>query len=260
MRGTMLHTLRLDESNTDGPAPDIVMAGFLGSAREWDLLLRRLHRLQREYGFTTFHATDFRKRKGEFRGWSQQKCDDLVGAMARAVRDELSEGLSCTLPYAQYVAEYRDIPPQRGEMQLSQYGICFETCLARAVEIVRARGSRHRLNVELEKGHKNGGAARTIFSAMNKDFKAQGVFVLGEIKLVEKSESETVMFADFQAHASLLSDRRVRAGGLGYSQMAQQLPRKRDAGLTFIHYPPGTLKRMKERKAAIALARRTSPL
>jgi hypothetical protein len=160
-------------------------------------------------------------------------------------------------PPAQYAEEYRDIPAVRGELHLSQYGVCFEACLARAVEIVRGRGARHRLHVELESGHKNAGAANTIFMAMKKDLEAQSVYVLGDIKTVRKIDSEGLMFADFQAYASLLSDRRERAGGFGYNQLTHQTPRKRDAGLTFIQYGPGTLRAMKARKAAIAVARRT---
>jgi hypothetical protein len=252
----MIFILKLDESNTDGPAPDLVMAGFLGSTLDWKMLLRRLHRLQRDYGFTTFHATDFKRRKGDFRGWSRQKSNDLIGALARAVRAEMTEGISITLPHAQYVEEYRNVPAVRGELHLSQYGVCFEACLARAVEIVRRHGARHGLHVELESGHKNAGAANTIFMTMKKDLEAQGVSVLGEIKLVRKIDSESLMFADFQAHASLLSDRRERVGGFGYSQLTHQTPRKRDAGLTFIQYQPGTLRAMKARKAAIAAVRR----
>jgi hypothetical protein len=252
----MIFTLRLDESNTDGPAPDLVMAGLLGSSPQWKLLLRRLHALQREYGFTTFHATDFRRRKSAFRGWTRQKCSDLIGALAKAIRAEICEILSITVTHAQYVAEYRDVPAVRGEMHLSQYGICFEACLARAVEIVRGQAGRHRLNVELESGHKNAGAARAIFAAMKKELEARGVFLLGEVRLVKKADSEGLMFADYQAHASLLSDRRERAGGLGYSQLTNGKPRNREAGLTFIQYRPGTLREMKARKAAIAQARR----
>jgi hypothetical protein len=220
------------------------------------MLLRRLRRLQREFGFTTFHATDFKRRKGDFRGWSRQKSNDLIGALARAVRAEMTEGISITLPHAQYVEEYRDIPAVPGELHLSQYGVCFEACLARAVEIVRSCGAQHRLHVELESGHKNSGAAKTIFMAMKKDFEIQGVAVQGDIKLVRKVDSEGLMFADFQAHASLLSNRRELAGGLGYSQLTHEDPRKRDAGLTFIKYQTGTLRAMKARKAAIADARR----
>jgi hypothetical protein len=254
----MLFTLYLDESNTDGPAPDLVLAGFLASAREWTLLLRRLHALQKEYGFTTFHATDFKRRKGDFRGWSRRKSSDLIGALARSVRDNLTEGLSITLPYKQYKEEYESTPFERGVPKFSQFGVCFEACLARAVEILRDLGGKHRLNVVVEQGHKNAGGAETIFKAMKKEFEEQGVHVLGNIDLQKKAQSEALMLADFQAHASLLSDRRERAGGLGYSAMTNQQPRRRNAGMTFIHYEPGTLKAQKERRATIAKAKRSA--
>jgi hypothetical protein len=252
----MLYKLYLDESNTSGPAPDLIMAGFLGSAREWQLLLRRLHVLQRDYGFKTFHATEFKNRSGQFRGWSEEKCSELVGALARAVRDHLTEGLNITLPHRQFVEEYSSIPPEKGELQLSQFGLCVETCIARAYEIVRELGGTHRLDVIVEAGHKNSGSARTVFEAMKKDFEAQGSSILGSVSIVTKSHSEALMFADFQAYATLLSDRRERVGLPGYNNMTRAAPRKRNAGLTTIHFEPGTLKIAKARRAAIARNKR----
>ena len=252
----MIYILTLDESNTDGLAPDLVMAGFLGTARQYELLLRRLHQLQRSYGFSHFHGTDFKGRRGEFRGWSRSKCNDLIGEMARAVKATMTEGISMTLPQKQFVDEYKSVPPVKGEMQLSQYGVCFETCLDRAVTIVRAKGGRHRLNIVLENGHKNAGAAKAIFAAKKKELEPLGIHVMGDIQLLEKADSEALMFADFQAYASLLSDRRERAGGLGYSRLTYEEPRRRHAGLSFIQYPPGKLRVMKQRKADAALARR----
>jgi hypothetical protein len=63
----MIFAFRLEESNAYGSAPDLKMAGFLGWAQKWKLLMHSLRGLEREYGFNTFQATDFKHRKANLR-------------------------------------------------------------------------------------------------------------------------------------------------------------------------------------------------
>ena len=74
----LLYTAYLDEADTHGPAPTIIMAGVLGTTRQWVIFSRRLHRLQTSYGFSVFHTSEFKSRSGEFRGWSNAKRYQLV--------------------------------------------------------------------------------------------------------------------------------------------------------------------------------------
>jgi hypothetical protein len=74
----VLYTAYFDEADTHGSAPTVIMASFLGTARQWELLGRRLGGFQHRYGFTIFHATEFKNKTGEFSGWSDTKCMDLV--------------------------------------------------------------------------------------------------------------------------------------------------------------------------------------
>jgi hypothetical protein len=65
----LLFTAYFDEPDTHGPSPTIIMAGFLGHAREWEIFDRRLRALQRRHGFSIFHASDFKSNSGEFADW-----------------------------------------------------------------------------------------------------------------------------------------------------------------------------------------------
>jgi hypothetical protein len=64
----MIFTAYFDEADTHGAAPHMIMAGLMGSARQWQLFMRRLRQMQREDGFNIFHATEFKHRAGEFAG------------------------------------------------------------------------------------------------------------------------------------------------------------------------------------------------
>jgi hypothetical protein len=53
------------------------MSAILSSEGKWARCGRGLKRAQDRYGFTTFHATDFKNQRGEFVGWSANKCIDF---------------------------------------------------------------------------------------------------------------------------------------------------------------------------------------
>ena len=62
----------VDESDTHAPAPDIVMSAMLSTAGRWERCSRAFARIQRKFGFTVFHATEFRALRGEFKDGPQK--------------------------------------------------------------------------------------------------------------------------------------------------------------------------------------------
>lgn len=151
----MLYTAYFDESDTRGQSPTVIMACFLGSARQWELFGRRLRFLQKRDRFTVFLATEFRNKTGEFAGWSDTKCMQLVNDLTALVRDNLTEGVTVHLEHKRHIEEYRK-PPVPKKMNLdSQCGVCFRACIAHIIAIVLADEKRHRLNVVIGDGHVN---------------------------------------------------------------------------------------------------------
>jgi hypothetical protein len=110
----MLFTAYFDESDTHGAAPDVILSAFLGTARQWELFERRLKDMQRRFGFRIFHATHFRARRGEFEGWSDDKCSEFLAELTALIGAGLKEAVSMTLPHALYQAEYRSTPTPKG--------------------------------------------------------------------------------------------------------------------------------------------------
>jgi hypothetical protein len=120
MRGMrLLYTAYFDESDTHGPSPTVIMACFLGHARQWELFGRRLRLLQKRNDFTIFHATEFRNKTGEFDGWGDTKCMQLVNDLTELVRDNLTEGVTIYLERQRYLDEYRK-PPVSKKMTLDR--------------------------------------------------------------------------------------------------------------------------------------------
>jgi len=227
----------------------MIMAAFLGSARQWDLFGRRIRALQRRDGFTVFHAKDFRALRGEFEGWGPEKCVRLLNDLAVAIRDNLTEGVTIALPRALYESEYRAPPVPKGMPLDSQYGVCFRTCLYRLIQIVTADRKKHKLHVVIENGHKNVRDTCRIFREIKQEFAELGVHILGDIVIAEKSERLELMVADFQAHASYLSEKRLKVGQPGYCEMVNLrrdgAPKRGEAALTQIEFTPKSLRAIK---------------
>jgi hypothetical protein len=135
----LLFTAYFDEADTHGPSPTIIMAGFLGHGRQWEIFDRRLRALQRRDGFSIFHASEFKSKSGEFANWPDAKCIKLVNDLTELVRDNLAEGLTVHLERERYQQEYRT-PPVPAKMTLdSQYGLCFRACMRHLLDIIYGR-------------------------------------------------------------------------------------------------------------------------
>jgi len=228
------------------------MAAFLGSARQWELFGRRLRALQRKYGFKTLHAKDFRAQRGEFNGWSIPKCRELAEALANAIRDNLTEGVTSLLPRAPYEADYLAPPFPKGMPRDSQYGLCFRMCLYRLVQIVTADKKRHRLHVVIEDGHKNVNNTLRIFDEVKAEMRKMGHDVLGTITIAKKAECDLLMVADFQAHLISISQGLLKRGQPGYFEiagdpsLAARNPIKdNEAALTQLEFTPESLRKIK---------------
>ena len=92
----MIFKAYLDEANTSVREPDMTVAGFLGTARQWRVVERELRVIKRRLGFQSFHGVEFKGRRGNFAGWSNAQSMQLVNALARLVREELTEAIEFT--------------------------------------------------------------------------------------------------------------------------------------------------------------------
>jgi len=220
----LLFTAYFDESGTHGPNPYIVMAGFLGTARQWELVERKANALRQRYGFTVFHAKELRDSDGEFSNWLLQKKMQLVHDVGTIIRDRLTEGVIAILSNKDYQTHYRDTSfPKRMPIE-SQYGVCFRICLHYLLNRLTADNRKHKLHIVIESGHKNVQEAVRIFEGLKKEYEAEGIRVLGDITIAKKSERLPLMLADFQAHASFLNEAQMRRGKPSYMDLTEGQP------------------------------------
>jgi hypothetical protein len=175
----MIFTAYFDEADTHGAAPHIIMAGFLGDGRQWQLFMRRLRRMQKDDGFNIFHATEFKHHAGEFSDWSGPKSFRFVYKLTDLVEMELDQGITFDLKHKTYISGYRNTPNPKGIPYDSQYGLCFRCCLSYLVNKLVATRKKHRLHVVLERGHNNARNCEKIFEETKLTLRAKGLDLLG---------------------------------------------------------------------------------
>ena len=125
----MILTAYLDESGTHEGSPVTVMAGILANARQWETFESEFRRIKSRHGFRVFHTKKFKKKEGDFRGWSTRRCLALMSDLAPITASAFTEGLSVTLHNADYEAEFRSGEKPRKMRIDSPYGFCFRNCL-----------------------------------------------------------------------------------------------------------------------------------
>jgi hypothetical protein len=241
----VIFTAYLDEAATHGPDPRMTLGAILGNAYDWRKFERRLIGLQTQYGFTVFHAKDFKNGHGEFKGWPREKRMGLVHDLTDLVRTTMAEGVALTLPRAQYQTRYRDRCP-KGMAVDSQYGLAFRVVLSHLVQVILDRGgTNHTLHIVIEGGHKNIGDALRIFEETKKRADRFNFPIFGTITVAGKKDpnGRALMVADFFAHTHYMFDASSEAGRApSYAEMTEGIPNKKyDAGFTMMLLTDGRI-------------------
>jgi len=248
----------LDEGHTHGASPITVVGGAMASARQWQAFQRAYMPIKRRYEFEVFHATDFKGKTGEFKGWKTEKYLALIEDLYELTKDAFMESVVAVLDNAAYESEYRlGQSPKRLRLD-SKYGMCVHNCIMHFV--VEAARRKHRgrlptLHCVLESGHKNAGDALRIFKEMKRDLKGSEYDVLGEITFAAKRDCDPLMPGDFLAHMQGVRDIREREGK-PITEDEGPPPGRRER-LTVMRYQPGALAKLKRELIEGHLTRRT---
>jgi len=203
----LIFTAYLDESGTHGNSPITVMGGFLGTAAQWEDFERRLNELRAGYGFTVFHATELKAKRGEFAGWSNEKCMSLVLDLTVLVSEVLTAGAFMSLNNARYRTEYRAAPKPKKVVLDTAYGLCFRACVVHFLQVMQEEigpPGTGKLNIVLESGHRHAGDADRIFAEMQASVRVHfGVDTLGTLTTATK-DCPFLFFDTMPCEASLI--------------------------------------------------------
>ena len=176
-----------------------IFLAHVGHAYQWRRFEKKLFGLQQREGFSIFHAKEFKAKSGEFRGWSDEKRAALISGLRDLVQNNLiTAGLTVALEHSRYMNEYRAPPIPKKMILDSQFGVCFRACISHLLDVLEARGYRDRINVVLERGHKNVWDCERIFNDLKGYFRLAGD-LFGTFTVETKESCAPLMVADLLA-------------------------------------------------------------
>jgi hypothetical protein len=192
-----------------------VMGGTFARAQQWESFREKFDEIRQRYGFRVFHTIKFKRRSGDFVGWSREKCLILANELAHLTNTYISDGCAVSLINEHYKRDY--VQQQINEIRWdSKYGLCFRISLLHFISQIykrKYRGKFPLLHIVLEAGHKNYGDAERIFFEVKKEFGELGFDSLRTISKMEKDQSAELMIADFVAHTTYQMQSRSIATG-----------------------------------------------
>jgi hypothetical protein len=203
----------VDESGTHGGSPLTIMAGWIASVDQWAALERRWAGVLALYGVRYVHAKELRHREGPYRGWSDQKAVSFSRDLLVALEAHSQYSLTVILDNREYESHYR--APDKAERKRrgsvdSKYGVCFRVFLSLVTQMIAKYMPGESVTVTLEAGHKNGGAAETIFAEF-KQYAPELAALVTAVAYVDKKEAAGVQAADLLAYPAYFLEQHKQA-------------------------------------------------
>lgn len=239
-------TAYLDESGTHDGSPVTVMGGIVANAGQWKRFEARFRGVKKRHHFKIFHTKKFKKRNGDFKGWSDRQMLALMNELGQITSAAFTEGVTMALDNELYERDYKGGQTPKKLRLDSKYGLCFRQCLL--FFILEGLKRIHRdqypkLHFVLESGHKNAGDALRIFNEVKKELQGNDCDMLGDLVFADKDQCDPLMMADFLAHTAFMMD--GKSDGPQYPIGLHPIPRppmRRDeTGVTHLTFKPGGL-------------------
>jgi hypothetical protein len=205
----MIITTYLDESGTHAQSPISVMAGYVGTATQWQRFEANWTALVRKAGVQFVHGVELSKRTGQFKGWRAEDVNALMVSLDGVIATHLQLGFSVIVRDDDYKSIYAAGPHPRHVPKDTKYGVCFRACLAFVPSLIASElklakqtplDSQMTINFVLEQGHRNVGDARRLFDLYKADLSPEWEQFVGTLETSTK-DSPGSQAADFLAYA-----------------------------------------------------------
>jgi hypothetical protein len=97
----------LDQSGTHGDSPSTVMGGMMARADQWGAFEKRFGGIRDRHGFRVFHTKKFKRRGGDFEGWSGPQGLALIADLRHLTCTSFTEGVAMLLDNAEFDRDYK---------------------------------------------------------------------------------------------------------------------------------------------------------
>lgn len=189
-----------DDSNTHGATKTVTMAGYIAPLENWRLFERASNDFFRREGIGRFHAKDFDKRSGDFKG------STLVHQLRFATEwfDIARETVMCGYAIGIDKADYNQAKSEtRLAQSISPYGYCFKILLRKICkngalwDQICSRG----LHLIIEHGNTGNAGLSVDFEAMLRENGPLNGRVKS-LSFAKKDDCRAIQLADYLAYYS----------------------------------------------------------
>lgn len=200
----MLLTAYIDESGTHGDSPLTIMAGYVGHSGQWRKFDKKWVRTLSKLELTHFHAKDFIRRRGEFKGWDATQSLKLIDRIDDICRRHGLFGFVASLRNSDYDEFYIGEGRPRKIQADSRYGLCFRLCMMFLPEMIKhiVGDKEVTLHIVMESGHKNAGDVVRIFDLFKKQASPEFARMAGTLTFADKKECYGIQAADSLAFSA----------------------------------------------------------
>lgn len=179
-----------------------VMSGCLATVEQWAELERRWSALLGIHGLRYVHAKELRQGTGQFKSWPRSRRSRFAQELFAALTAQSEYFLTVILNNNEFEHHYRSpdkVERKRKGVVDSKYGVCFRVFMSLITQLVDKYKSDEVITITLEAGHKNGGAAETIFAEF-KNYSPDLAHIITSVAYVDKKEAFGVQAADLLAY------------------------------------------------------------
>jgi hypothetical protein len=163
----MVMTAYFDESGTHGQdSPAVIFGGFAANEGLWAIFEEQLKELLKKYRIETFHAKDFRQRRGAFRNLSIEEYGAFNSRFIQLIDSCLIRGIVIVLPTESYRKLYRPRFFKKKTRPDSEYGLCFRAAMLKSLFVMEDYPREFPIVPVLESGHRNAPDALRIYEEL----------------------------------------------------------------------------------------------
>ncbi len=194
----MVMTAYFDESGTHGAElPATIFGGFLAREGLWYVFEECLKELFAKHKISSFHAKDFRQRRGRFGEMSMQEYGEFNSSFLQCIDSCLLRGFVIVLPSRAYNEVYRPRFHKKKQRPDSAYGLCFRAAIKRTIFYMNEECPHDYPFIPvLESGHRNAPDALRIYNELINEAGDQGRECLGALAFEDKKRCLSLAAAD----------------------------------------------------------------
>jgi hypothetical protein len=190
-----------DDSYDENGVPVVTMAGYVGTKESWSDFESDCNPLFGSFGVAVFHAMDFHRNRGEFKGWTVTKKQEFLARWFDLVKVRAGFGISKSV----IKQTFENRRPQTGlSKSQSAYGFCFDMVLNELLEHENIRYATENLgamiSLKVEDGNKNNSGVLDSYNEIRKKYGLEDR--LSGIEFVAKNSCRAIQVADALAYYS----------------------------------------------------------